>query len=355
MSTFSIANKSIGGDDTFLIAEVGLSHEGSLGTARAYVDALVGTGVDAVKFQTHIADAEGTAREQFRVNVFPQDATRSDYWRRTAFTRQQWLDLANYTRDRGLIFMSSPFSELAVEYLMECEVPAWKIASGEITNIPLLELIAETGRPIILSSGMSTLCDLDAAVDCVRSRGVDFAVLQCTSQYPCPPQTWGLNLITEFRDRWNCPSGLSDHSGTIAPSIAATALGASILEIHVTFHRAMFGPDVSSSLTLNEVQQLSESVQKLNHALRHPVQKSTAAGHQASMQELFTKSIVAAEELPVGTVLERHHFAFKKPGDGIPAKDYRSLIGCRCTRPMVKDEQFDRTCFESESTANVAT
>ncbi len=133
------------GNPLFIIAEVGLAHDGSLGAAHAYVDRLAKVGVDAVKFQTHIAAAESSRYEDFRVNVFPQDKTRPDYWRRTAFSKKEWCELANHARDAGLIFMSSPFSHEAVDLLMECGTPAWKVASGEVTNLPLLKHMADTG------------------------------------------------------------------------------------------------------------------------------------------------------------------------------------------------------------------
>ena len=314
--------------------------------AMAFVKAMARVGVDAVKFQTHLADAESTDRERFRVNVFPQDSTRPDYWRRTAFTKQQWIELADFTREQGLIFLSSPFSELAVEWLEACDVPAWKVASGEIGNTPLLETIAATGKPILVSSGMSSWSELDEAVRTLLESHAPVAVFQCTSAYPCPPETWGLNIVTEMQTKYQCPVGLSDHSGSLTPNLAAVTLGASLLEFHVTFHNEMFGPDVSASLTIEQTADLVKGVRALDVALQAPIDKDEFASTSKEMRALFTKSIVAADDIPEGTTIKREHLDFKKPGDGMPAAEYKSLLGRKTQISVSKDHQFTRKCVE---------
>jgi len=305
--------------------------------ARAFADVAAKAGADAVKFQTHLAEEEGTVREQFRVNVFPQDATRQDYWRRTSFSLSEWKQLASYVRDLGLVFLSSPFSEAAVDWLLECEVPAWKLASGEIGNLPLLEKIAETQLPVFVSSGMSSWSELDTTVDFFRQMHVDFSVMQCTSSYPCPPNRWGLNILSELRTRYSCPIGFSDHSGTIVPSLSAVALGANIIEFHLAFHSKMFGPDVLASLTPEAATELIRGIRALDQAKQHPVDKDAVAEESISMRQLFTKSVVAAKTLEPGTILGREHLAFKKPGDGIPANQYPRLLGKRTKNQLPKD------------------
>jgi N-acetylneuraminate synthase len=338
-SRFDIAGRAVGpGQPCYLIAEVALAHEGSLGMAQAFVDAAADAGVDAVKFQTHIATAESTAREAFRVPIFPQDATRFDYWRRTEFTPPQWHKLADYVRGKGLAFLSSPFSLAAVELLQACGVPAWKIASGEVSNLPLLERVAQTSLPVVLSSGLSSWEELRAAVAFFQERKIPLAVMQCTSAYPCPPETWGLNLIGEFATEFGCPTGLSDHSGSLAPSLAAVGLGANLIEFHLTFHRRMFGPDVSASLTPEQAAELVRMVRQLDRALTMPVDKDRLARDSAGTRGLFTKSVVAARALAAGTVLRREDMEFKKPGDGIPSRKYAELIGRRTIRPLAPDE-----------------
>jgi N-acetylneuraminate synthase len=338
---FEIAGRTIGaGKPCFLVAEVAQAHDGSLGMAQAFVDVAADIGVDAIKFQTHIASAESTSRETFRVPVFPQDKTRYDYWQRTSFTPDQWRYLADRARGKGLTFLSSPFSIQAVDLLAQCGVPAWKIASGEVTNLPLLEHIAQSGLPVLISSGMSSWEELRQAVGFFRERRIPTAVMQCTSAYPCPPETWGLNLIGEMRREFNCPVGFSDHSGSMAPSLAAVTLGANVIEFHLAFHRKMFGPDVPSSLTIEQATELVGLIRQLETALHSPVDKDQLARDATRVRSLFSKSVVAARSLPPGTVLERGHLDFKKPGDGIPADRYRELLGRRTTKAVDKDEPF---------------
>src|SRR5215213_9239018 len=176
-----------------IIGEVAQSHDGSLGMAHAFIDSIADAGADAVKFQTHIAAAESTPSEPWRVKFSPQDATRYDYWRRMEFTEEQWHGLKRHADEAGLLFLSSPFSGEAVDLLAQVGVPAWKVASGEVTNPPLFERMAATGLPILLSSGMSSWADMDDATRRVRERHLPLALLQCTSAYPCPPEKLGLN------------------------------------------------------------------------------------------------------------------------------------------------------------------
>src|SRR5688572_6576918 len=202
-------------DRCLIVAEVGLSHDGSLGIAHAFIDEIARNGADAVKFQTHIAEAESTPAEPFRVKFSRQDATRYEYWQRMAFTAEQWGGLADHARERGLLFVSSPFSIEAVELLERIGQPFWKIASGEVCNAQLLDRVTSTGIPVLLSSGMSDVGEIDAAVARVKAAGRQVGVFQCTTAYPCPPEKIGLNMLTFYRDRYACLVGLSDHSATI--------------------------------------------------------------------------------------------------------------------------------------------
>ena len=329
-----------------IIGEVGLAHDGSLGYAHSFVDEVARAGADAVKFQTHIAAAESTAAEPFRVTFSPKDATRYDYWKRLEFTEAEWQGLANHARDHDLIFLSSPFSREAVEMLTRVGMTMWKIGSGEVSNLPLLDVMIATGCPILLSSGMSDIAELDKAVDRVRRAGVPLAVLQCTTAYPCPPERIGLNMIPLFRERYECFAGLSDHSGTIYPGIAAAAIGADVLEVHVTMSRGMFGPDVPASVTTEELRLLVDGVRFVERMRAHPVDKDAAARDVAPLRDVFTKSLVARGSLAAGTVLTEDHVGMKKPGTGIPADRLSSVLGRRLRRPLAPDEQLRVDDFE---------
>jgi N-acetylneuraminate synthase len=318
-----------------VIGEVAQAHDGSLGTAHAFIDAIAAAGADAVKFQTHVAAAESTPGEPWRVRFSPQDASRYDYWKRMELTAEQWQGLKTHAEERGLLFLSSPFSIEAAEMLERLGMRAWKVASGEVGNPVLFDFLIATGKPVLMSTGMSPLEEIDAAVKRVQA---PLAVMQCTTAYPCPPEKVGLNLIPFFRERYGCAVGLSDHSGTIYPGLAAVTLGAEVLEVHVTLSREAFGPDVPASLTTAELRQLVEGVRFLERALAHPVDKDGMAGEMEPLRRMFTKSVVARADLPAGTVLAAEHLAVKKPGDGIPAARLAELIGGRLRRALKADE-----------------
>lgn len=309
------------------IAEIGQAHEGSLGMLHAYIDALASTGVTAVKFQTHIAHAESSIYEPFRVKFSTQDHTRYDYWKRMEFSKEQWIEIGAHCREQGLEFISSPFSNMAVDVLEEAGVQRYKVGSGEVNNLLLLEKIATTGKPVILSSGMSSYQELDAAVALLESHRTDFSILQCTTSYPTAPEQFGLNVIQQMKARYNVPIGYSDHSGQIATGIAATALGATLLEFHVVFNKAMFGPDVSSSLTIEQTKQLVDGVKAISIALDHPIDKSDHSAFD-DLKGIFEKSLAVNKDLSKGHVLQFEDLEAKKPkGYGIDAAQFRELIG----------------------------
>ena len=277
-------------------------------------------GADAVKFQTHIAAAESTPQEPWRVRFSYQDASRYDYWKRMEFTEEQWAGLKRHADDKGIEFLSSPFSLEAAKMLRRIGVQAWKVASGEIANSQLFDYLIETRLPMMISTGMSPVEEIDAAVAQVQAAGVPLAVMQCTSAYPCPPEKVGLNMLQTFRSRYGCAVGLSDHSGTIFPSLAAATLGAELVEVHVTFSRECFGPDVVASVTTSELKTLVEGVRFIERMRATSVDKNHAAEEMAPLRNLFTKSIVAQVDLPAGAVLTAENLTVKKPGTGMAAQ-----------------------------------
>jgi N,N'-diacetyllegionaminate synthase len=322
-----------------VIGEVGQAHDGSLGTAHAFIDAIADAGADAVKFQTHIAAAESRTDEPWRVQFSYADDTRYEYWQRMEFSQQAWAGLRQHALDRGLAFLSSPFSLEAVELLRRVGVAAWKIASGEVAHPQLLDAVAGTGAPVLLSSGMSSWAELDGAVARLRAAGAgSLAVLQCTSAYPVTPERVGLNVLDQIRQRYGCAAGLSDHSGTVFPALAAVTLGARVVEVHVTLSREMFGPDVAASVTTCELRQLVEGVRYLNAALAAPVDKDQVAAELAPMRALFGRSLVARCALPAGHVLAPSDLIAKKPAGGIPPTQLESVIGHSLRRPLHPDE-----------------
>ncbi|MEY3982785.1 MAG: hypothetical protein RL160_342 [Bacteroidota bacterium] len=318
----------------FLIAEIAQAHEGSLGIAHSYIDALAETGVDAVKFQVHIAEAESSSLEQFRVNFSYEDATRFDYWKRMEFTPEQWAGLKQHCTDKGMEFLASPFSVAAVTLLEQLEVKQYKIGSGELSNFLMLDRIAQTGKPIILSSGMSNWAELDDTIAFLRPFGNKLSLMQCTTAYPTQPEQWGLQVMAAMKERYDIPVGFSDHSANIYAGLAAAALGASMLEFHVVFHKTMFGPDAKASLTIEETAQLVAGCRQISTALQTPVAKNDDAAF-STLKTMFGKSLCVNKDLPAGHILERADLESKKPGDaGIPAHDYRNCIGKKLVHDM---------------------
>ena len=322
-----------------VIGEVALSHDGSLGLAHRFVDAIADAGADAVKFQTHIAAAESTPAEPFRVKFSQQDASRYEYWRRMEFSEDEWRGLAEHCAQRQVLFISSPFSIEAVELLERVGgQPFWKIASGEVSNAALLDRVLDTGAPVVLSSGLSPIAETDAAVARVKARGRPLGVMQCTSAYPCPPERVGLNLVPVYRERYGCWVGLSDHSATIYPGLAGVTLGLDLLEVHVALSRDMFGPDVVASVTTGELRQLVDGVRFIETMRANPLDKDASARDTEPLRRLFTRSVVARRALPAGAVLGAADLAIKKPGTGLPPERLADLIGRTLRRAVAADQ-----------------
>lgn len=319
--------------DQHLIAEIGSVHDGSLGNALKLIDAAAYAGATVAKFQTHLAEAE-TLADAPSPSYFTGE-NRSDYFRRTGFTPAQWVTLAEQARRRGLLFVSSPFSEAAVALLEDVDVDAYKIASGEVTNLPLLQAVADTGRPVLLSSGMSSWGELDAAVEVLSKGAGQLAVMQCSSAYPCPPNQVGLNVLAEMRDRYGLPVGFSDHTNGPTAAIAAVVLGATIVEKHFTFSRLMYGSDAQFATEPAEWAALARWLTEAAAMRDSFVDKDDVAPY-ASMKQIFEHSVVTAVAVEPGTRLERHHLASKKPGTGIPAARLGDVVGrvVRCPLPV---------------------
>lgn len=315
----------------FIIAEIGQAHDGSLGLLHSFIDALSNTGIDAIKFQMHIPEAESSEFEPFRVNFSHEDKTRFDYWKRMSFSLEQWKEIKKHCDEVNLEFLCSPFSNLAVDWLEEIGVKQYKIGSGEVNNFLILEKIAQTGKPILLSSGMSSFDELRATTQFLKDRNVEYSLLQCTTSYPTKPEFYGLNVIQELKNEFKVKVGFSDHSAKIETCIAATALGAEILEFHVVFDRKQFGPDSQSSLTIDETKQLVDAVRNIKLALDNPIDKSDNSNF-SDLKKIFEKSLAVNKALPKGHTITFDDLEAKKPkGYGIDASKFREVIGKKLT------------------------
>lgn len=333
----AIEGRVIGrGKAPYVIAEVAMNHDGSLGMAHAFIDACAAVGVDCIKYQTRIAAAESTLDEAFRVPLTSQDATRFDYWRRMEFGEDQWRELREHALQRGIGFLSTPFSIEALELLERVGVAAWKVGSGELTFTPLIRAMAATGKPVLLSTGMATWEEIDRAVEIVAPNK-SFGVFQCTSQYPLPMSNVGLNLVKVMQQRYRCPVGLSDHSGSVFPAMAAMATGAAMIEVHVTMDKRAFGPDVSSSLTVDEVGQVAAASRAMHEMLSASVDKDEIASQLAPTKKLFSRSVGVKHRLSAGEFLAEKQFAAKRPGTGIPFEQAAKIVGRRLKRNVTPE------------------
>ncbi len=322
-------------DAVFIIAEVGSVHDGSFGNALMLIDVAAECGVDAVKFQTHIAQAE-TLRNAPMPPYFKGEP-RYEYFERTAFSRDQWQALKRHCEEKGVGFLSSPFSIEAVELLESVGVDRYKVGSGEVTNLPMLEAIARTGKPVLLSSGMSSWAELDEAVNTIRRFHERVTVLQCTSEYPCPYEEVGLNVMLEMRARYRLPAGLSDHTLTPYASLAAVVLGAAAIEKHLTFSRLMYGSDARHSLEPEQFSSLVQGIRAIETMLGSQVDKDGMARQLREMKQIFEKSVVSVVDIPAGTVITEGMIGLKKPGTGIPGHRFHEIIGQRTARDIARD------------------
>lgn len=335
-----IGKYQISGESSpLVIAEVAQSHDGSLGQAMAFIDLAADCGATAVKFQTHIAEEESTPNEPWRIKFSQQDDTRYEYWQRMSFKRIWWKKLKSRADERGLIFLSSPFSPKAVEWLDEIGIEAWKVASGEVFNEPLISAIEKTKKPVIISTGLSGAESCKPLVERLQNQGIDIAVLHCTTMYPTPPEAVGMNVFENFAQELgkDVLFGLSDHSGVATPSVIASYLGASIIEVHLTMHKQMFGPDVSSSLDPSEFKALVAGVRFASKMASARVVKKDQLKELEGTKMIFARSLVYRSDLSVGYVLTQDDLLYKKPGGGLAYKSLSSLIG----KVLVKDVMQD--------------
>lgn len=333
-------------NEYLIIGEVAQAHDGSLGAAHSYIDAVAKTGANAVKFQMHIADAESTPEEPWRVKFSTQDKTRYDYWKRMEFTEFQWKELKEHAHEVGLFFICSPFSIEAVKVLTRVDIDAWKIASGEINNISMLQEIVKTKKPILVSTGMSSFDEIDSIVAQLEKSSSQYLLMQCTSSYPCSAEKIGINILSEFSKKYKCPVGLSDHSGTIYPSLTAVMLGAKAVEVHVAFSHDQFGPDTQASLVFKDLERMVKGIQFITTMQKNPIDKDAQVKQLEPMRKLFMKSLVLKQSLKAGTVLKKEHFVFKKPGTGISPKKISEVLGCVLTRDMVANELLKEADFK---------
>ncbi len=332
MEPIQIDGRTIGpGRPVLIVAEAGINHDGKPELAHKLIDAAAEAGADCIKFQTHFA-----ACEMLDVPAEGAHVKESLFQlvKRMEMTAAQHAELIDHARQRGLIFLSTPFCREAADLLEQVGVGAYKIGSGQLTSLAFLEYVAEKGKPMIVSTGMGDLAEVQTSVELVRSKGVPFALMQCTSQYPTAYENVRLGVIRRYVDLFDVPVGLSDHSQGNYVAFAAVALGACLIEKHFTVSRQWPGPDQASSIEPDELADLVRGVRAVELASGDEKAPVEAEQH---VRPLFRESVVTVRPLSKGQTITRDCVWTKRPGSGIPAPRMSELIGRRAARNIEAD------------------
>jgi N-acetylneuraminate synthase len=339
---FKIGTRSVGPDFApLVVAEIGINHNGNLTEAKRLVDSAAAAGAELIKHQTHIPDAE-MSQEARLVKPGNADISIYEVIENCSLTLDEERSLAEYVRSKGLIFMSTPFSFEALDFLETLDVPAYKIGSGECNNYPLVEAIASKGKPVIMSTGMNSIESITPSVEILRGYGVPYALMHCTNLYPTPDKLIRLNSLNDLRAAFpDAVLGLSDHSLTNYPCLASVSLGASILERHFTDSKERRGPDIICSMTPSELRELIEGSKIIYDATKGG--KFPVKEEDVTIAFAFA-SVVATRKLNPGEILTRKDLTLKRPSGGdFGPKDFYDLIGKVVFSEIEPNKQIKRT------------
>lgn len=334
-----IEGRKIGLDyEPIVIAEIGINHGGSLEVAKKMVDAAFKAGAEIIKHQTHVVSDEMSIHAK-KIKPGNADVSIYEIMKNAALDEDEEAELCEYVRAKGMIFLSTPFSRAAAERLARFKVQAYKIGSGECNNYPLIKHVASYGKPVILSTGMNTIDSVKKAVDILREYRVPYALLHCTNIYPTPPHLIRLNALTELREAFpDAVVGLSDHSVTNYPCIAAVALGASILERHFTDTMSRKGPDIICSMDPEALQELinaSKIVYYAREGNKGPVPE------EAPTIRFAFASVVSIKDIKKGETFSYDNIWVKRPGTGeIKAADFEKVLGKKAACDIKNDTQI---------------
>lgn len=326
-----------------VVAEIGINHGGDLSTAMEMVRLAAAAGCECVKHQTHFVDDEMTDEAR---TIFPPNADESiwDVIEHCALGPDEEIRLKRYAESLGLIYISTPFSRAAADFLDEIGVPAFKIGSGEADNLPLIRHVAGFGKPVVMSTGMQTIETLRASVALLDSAGVDYALMECTNLYPSPPEHVSLKGIGELREAFpNAVVGFSDHSIGPYMALASVALGALIVERHFTDSRYREGPDIRCSMDPPELALLVQRSREIRTALTN---EKTRTAPEEAVYRFARASVVADRDLPAGRVIGRDDIWVRRPGTGeIPGYEFDRVVGRTLTRGIRRNTQLKWTDF----------
>jgi N-acetylneuraminate synthase/N,N'-diacetyllegionaminate synthase len=327
-------------EPTFIVAEIGVNHNGSVNRARKLIDAAKSAGADAVKFQAYKTERIVTKyAEKAKYQKETTDPKKSQYdmLKKLELKDADFVELHRYAKKRSIIFLSSAFDEESVDLLAGLDVSAFKVPSGETTNFPLLRHIAEKKKPIILSTGLSTLDEIGEAIRVMEEKGVeDIVLLHCVTSYPAKAEDVNLRVMDFLKRSFGCPVGFSDHTLGISIPIAATALGAVLIEKHFTLDKKMSGPDHRASLEPDEFKQMVTAIRDVEKAMGDGIKRLTKGEEQ--IKKAARRSVVARVKIRKGTVIRENMLDLKRPGTGLEPKDLSKILGKKAKKDILADE-----------------
>jgi N-acetylneuraminate synthase len=349
--SFALEGRPLGqGRRCFLIAEAGVNHNGDLGRALEMVRVAAEAGADAIKFQTFKSEALASRfapKAEYQARNTGDQRSQLEMLKELELSAEAFQELKRACDEAGILFLSTPFEEESARFLDELGVAAFKVGSGELTNLPLLRALARSGRPLILSTGMATLEEVADAVEAVRGAGdPPLALLHCVSMYPAPCEEYNLRAMATMEAAFGVPVGLSDHTLGWEATLAAVALGASIIEKHFTLDRSLPGPDHLASLDPQELKEMITQLRRVESAMGDGLKRPTPS--EANSRAVGRKSIVAAKALPAGHVLAATDLGVKRPGLGIPPGRLEALVGRRLSRGLEEDQALGWDDLEPE-------
>ena len=341
--SFSVGSKKVGdGQPVFIIAEVGVNHNGSLEMAKQLIDVAVSAGVDAVKFQMCDPDemvVKDAPKAEYQEKTTEDAESHYDMLKRLYFGPREHIELKEYAEKKGIIFFSTAFSIKDARELVKLKMPVHKVGSSDTNNVPQLRVLAASKKPILLSTGMSDLAEVKVSVAALRKAGCNkIAIFHCTTQYPAEFKNINLRAMQTMHRVLGVPVGYSDHTPGIEVSLAAVALGACIIERHITLDKQLPGPDHFASLEPHELEALVRGIRNVESALGSD--KKTITADERVIAKVARKSIVAAREIPVGKKITLEDLAYKRPGTGLPPSIVDRLIGKVACKSILKDQQL---------------
>lgn len=326
----------------FIIAEAGVNHNGDVNLAKELIKCAKEAGADAVKFQTFRADrivCRNTKKAQYQIDNMQSEESQLEMLKSLELNQEKHEILDKYSREQGILFLSSPFDLESITLLEELGMPLYKIPSGEITNYPLIVEIAKTGKPVILSTGMSTLSEIEEAISVLRDNGTTkLSLLHCNTQYPTPMEDVNLRAMETLNKQFMISIGYSDHTEGIEIAIAAAALGASIIEKHFTLDKTMKGPDHKASVSPQELKNMINAIRNIELALGQQIKKPSPS--EKINRNIARKSIVARVDIKKGEILTAENMTVKRPGNGITPMKWKEVIGTRAIREFAKDTEI---------------